>query len=560
MGVKKFWSDLTRKLNPSSADKLLMGDSATGEAQYCNIEDLPLTKAMSDAINKAIVDLKNAGVITASYAGEMRPYFGSLAKIPTDWALVGTDRTYYSKADYPDYYQFLGGEDNPFGVTSTQFCGIYVPEGYVLSQSGNTFRFVQKNGSNSVMVKNENLPEHDHFTMNDDGDGEPDITGSNTAIRSGSWGGNSTYRMKGSGKVANVGKTNKAGSASPKALDITAQNLPIRWIVKLKNTGGIPSASINANGDLLFSYPDGTTQNCGSFVDPYTVRSVIQNFSQDQKAQVRVNIEAASVQQMLDEIAARTTAVADEAAARQAADNNLSQAVSDLTAALGVIQAWKSAMTDADADNVVNTLTELLNLAKNIPEGADLAALLAQKVNASDIVDNLTSVLTNAPLSAYQGNVLKSLIDTLQGNISNHIQNADVHVSSEDRQSWNGKYSKPNGGIPGSDLSDDAVMYSKQGADFKNIASLSGSGTITIDMSAYAVFFINMTGAVTLEIINPQVNKVVTLLVSGNFTLNFPNTCVKLAGTYDGTVVNYVQLHCVYAPAASYYYTIAKPA
>jgi len=110
--------------------------------------------------------------------------------------------------------------------------------------------------------------------------------------------------------------------------------------------------------------------------------------------------------------------VDNETTARQQGDNNLSQAVSDLNAALAIIQSWKSAMTDADSDNVINTLTELLNLAKNVPEGADLAALLAAKISTSDIVDNLTSVLINAPLSAYQGNVLKGLIDTLNNNLS----------------------------------------------------------------------------------------------------------------------------------------------
>jgi hypothetical protein len=102
----------------------------------------------------------------------------------------------------------------------------------------------------------------------------------------------------------------------------------------------------------------------------------------------------------------------------QATDNNLAHTISDLSSALTVVQNWKSAMTNADSDSVINTLTELLDLAKNVPEGADLAALLAQKINTSDIVNNLTSVLTNVPLSAYQGNVLKGLIDTLNTTLS----------------------------------------------------------------------------------------------------------------------------------------------
>jgi hypothetical protein len=131
--------------------------------------------------------------------------------------------------------------------------------------------------------------------------------------------------------------------------------------------------------------------------------------------------------------------VATEATARQTADNTLAQTVSDLSSALTVVQNWKSAMTDADSDSVINTLTELLDLAKNVPEGADLAALLAEKVSKSDIVNNLTSVLTNVPLSAYQGNVLKGLIDTLTTNLSNHTGDTAIHITAEERTSWNAK-------------------------------------------------------------------------------------------------------------------------
>ena len=110
--------------------------------------------------------------------------------------------------------------------------------------------------------------------------------------------------------------------------------------------------------------------------------------------------------------------VTDEASARQTADNGLAQAISDLTTALSVVQNWKAAMTTADADSIINTLTELLDLAKNMPEGADLAALLTAKVSTSDIVNNLTSVLTNAPLSAYQGKILNDAIKTINDSLA----------------------------------------------------------------------------------------------------------------------------------------------
>lgn len=73
----------------------------------------------------------------------------------------------------------------------------------------------------------------------------------------------------------------------------------------------------------------------------------------------------------------------------------------------------------SDADSIVNTINEVLEIFDQYPEGADLVNALAAKVNITDIVDNLTSTATNKPLSANQGKVLKDLIDTNQTNIVN---------------------------------------------------------------------------------------------------------------------------------------------
>ena len=79
-------------------------------------------------------------------------------------------------------------------------------------------------------------------------------------------------------------------------------------------------------------------------------------------------------------------------------------------------------MTNGDEDNLVNTLNEMLAVMASVPEGTNIYAVLASKVNTSDIVNNLTSSLTNAPLSAYQGSMLKGLIDGLQTAINNEAK------------------------------------------------------------------------------------------------------------------------------------------
>jgi len=56
----------------------------------------------------------------------------------------------------------------------------------------------------------------------------------------------------------------------------------------------------------------------------------------------------------------------------------------------------------------------------------DLAEALALKVNILDIVDNLTSVLANVPLSAKQGKVLKDQIDTIDSLLTSNNINLDT--------------------------------------------------------------------------------------------------------------------------------------
>ena len=107
-----------------------------------------------------------------------------------------------------------------------------------------------------------------------------------------------------------------------------------------------------------------------------------------------------------------------EVYARQNEDSYIAGQISTLINSLQTIQTWKAGLTDADSDSIVNTLTELLALVQNVPEGVDLIALLNAKVSTTDIINNLTSILTNKPLSAYQGKVLKDLIDSLQTQVN----------------------------------------------------------------------------------------------------------------------------------------------
>jgi len=76
-----------------------------------------------------------------------------------------------------------------------------------------------------------------------------------------------------------------------------------------------------------------------------------------------------------------------------------------------------------DEDSAVNKLREALVILQNFSEGADVAALLNAKLNASDVSDNLTGMSTTKVLSEAQGKVLKDLIDDLYNSF---VTNSDV--------------------------------------------------------------------------------------------------------------------------------------
>ena len=84
-----------------------------------------------------------------------------------------------------------------------------------------------------------------------------------------------------------------------------------------------------------------------------------------------------------------------------------------------------------DVDSVVNTVSEVLAVFQNVPEGANLIDLFNQKLNVSSVVNDLTSVLTNVPLSAYQGKVLNDLISALTLTALNKVDKDGAKVLSD---------------------------------------------------------------------------------------------------------------------------------
>ncbi len=108
-------------------------------------------------------------------------------------------------------------------------------------------------------------------------------------------------------------------------------------------------------------------------------------------------------------------------------------------------------------------------------------------------------------------------------------------------------------------LGDGSVTYEKLANDLVSRQSVSAAN---VDWNAGGVFTKSLTTATTFTFSNLKLNKVITLVVSGNYTIMLPAYCKKISGSYDGSTVNYIQFHCTNAASGSeeVWYTISKQA
>ncbi|MCM1134370.1 MAG: hypothetical protein NC400_02240 [Clostridium sp.] len=86
---------------------------------------------------------------------------------------------------------------------------------------------------------------------------------------------------------------------------------------------------------------------------------------------------------------------------------------SDIRDLISGLTARLNALADSD-DITLDQLSEIVAYIKNNKDLID--GITTSKVNVSDIIDNLTSTLTNKPLSANQGRILKEMIASLTKN------------------------------------------------------------------------------------------------------------------------------------------------
>ncbi len=104
----------------------------------------------------------------------------------------------------------------------------------------------------------------------------------------------------------------------------------------------------------------------------------------------------------------------------------------------------------------------------------------------------------------------------------------------------------------GAGVGDDSVTYAKLGTEFTTSAALATN----VDFSTAQVFTKTLSGNTTLTFSNTAIGMVKDLVITGDFTLTLPAGST-VAGTYDGTVSNLIQI--VVTGASTYWYSISQP-
>ncbi len=114
-----------------------------------------------------------------------------------------------------------------------------------------------------------------------------------------------------------------------------------------------------------------------------------------------------------------TTQIATTEFAQNAISNHNTSPAShaDIRSLITGLNDRMNALMDSD-DTTLDQLSEIVEYIKS--NRTLIESITTDKVNVSDIVDNLTSIDTNKPISANQGKVLKDLIDELNTSLANH--------------------------------------------------------------------------------------------------------------------------------------------
>lgn len=190
-----------------------------------------------------------------------------LETIPDTHARITDAQQWFSKVDYASLYIALGGEDNVFGVTATEFSIPYYPEGTSIVQVGYNFPLAETGGNKLHTLTIQELPPHSFKTVIAGNNNEPalrnDPNASIVDIRDDRSDGNSDYALDGKVGTPTLGKTNTVGGG------VAHNNMPpyigAYSIIKVRTTAIVPIdnptyilSTTTASSNVQIPIPAGT--------------------------------------------------------------------------------------------------------------------------------------------------------------------------------------------------------------------------------------------------------------------------------------------------------------
>lgn len=142
---------------------------------------------------------------------------------------------------------------------------------------------------------------------------------------------------------------------------------------------------------------------------------------------------------VIDGLLAQLKTEAAENAASGVSTHNVDTAShNDIRLLIEGLTARLNALANSD-DTTLDQMAEVVDYIKDNRELIE--QITTGKVSVADIIDNLTTNVSNKPLSAAQGVALKALIDALQTSLTSHSGNSTIHITAEERTKWNSKVS-----------------------------------------------------------------------------------------------------------------------
>ena len=155
--------------------------------------------------------------------------------------------------------------------------------------------------------------------------------------------------------------------------------------------------------DLLYAIIDRVNKS---------VKTTVQSLSESEKTQVRANIGAMpSTYVPPNQTAQQVGADPKGTAAAAVSEHNTSPTShEDIRSLITGLTERLNALANSD-DTTLDQMKEVVDYIKDNRELIE--SVTTSKVNVTDIINNLTSNISNKPLSAAQGVILKGLIDTL---------------------------------------------------------------------------------------------------------------------------------------------------